>query len=205
MVIQPIVEGDGEIQAVPVLLRRLQSVAECYGFEVARPIKRNRSEFANELAVRRFVQLALRTPDCAGILIVFDSDDDPACTIGPNVQAWAQAEAGQTPCQAVAANREYEAWFISAVESLRGQRGIADDAVSHATPEAPRDAKGVLQKCMRPGRFYSPTVDQAALTQYLDLPQAHRRCRSFKKIVKAFRVLAAGTGNPIENWPPADW
>lgn len=85
MVIQPIVEGDGEIQAVPVLLRRLQSVAECYGFEVARPIKRNRSEFANELAVRRFVQLALRTPDCAGILIVFDSDDDPACTIGPNV------------------------------------------------------------------------------------------------------------------------
>jgi hypothetical protein len=205
MVIQPIVEGDGEMQAVPVLLRRLQDVAGQYGFDVARPIKRNRSDFGTEQSVRRFVRLALGTPDCAGILIIFDSDDDPACTIGPNVQTWAQAEAGQIPCQAVAAKREYEAWFISAVEALRGVRGIAATAVSHPTPEMPRNAKGALQQCMVSGRFYSPTVDQAALTARMDLPEAHRRCRSFKKMVKAFGVLAAGAGNPIQNWPPVGW
>jgi hypothetical protein len=205
MLIQPIVEGWGEMEAVPVLLRRLQEAAGQYGFDVARPIKRERSEFGVEQSVRRFVRLALGTPDCGGILIVFDSDDDAACTIGPNVQAWAQAEAGQIPCQAVAAKREYEAWFISAIESLRGVRGIAANAVSHPTPETPRNAKGVVQTCMAPGRFYSPRVDQAALTARLDLSQAHTRCRSFKKMIKAFGVLAAGTGNPIQNWPPANW
>lgn len=205
MVIQPIVEGHGDVEAVRVLLHRLQAVAGQYGFQVARPIRRTRSELTTEQAVRRSVRLALGTPNCSGILIVFDSDDDPACTIGPNVQAWGQAEAETIPCEVVAVTREYEAWFISAVESLRGVRGVSPQAISHPAPETVRNAKGVLQVCMVPGSFYSSRVDQAALTANLDLGEAHRRCRSLRKMVKAFGVLAHGAGTPIQNWPPAGW
>ena len=36
MNIQPIVEGHGEVAAVPVLLRRLRDAAEAYGIDVGR-------------------------------------------------------------------------------------------------------------------------------------------------------------------------
>ncbi len=153
MVIQPLVEGHGEVEAVPVLLRRLQATAEEYGFKIARPFRRKRSELTAQASVHGSVQLALGTPDCAGIIIMFDSDDDPACVIGPNVQAWAQSAAGHIPCEVVAVTREYEAWFISAVESLRGVRGVSLDAVSHVAPETVRDAKGALRGAYGAGGF----------------------------------------------------
>jgi hypothetical protein len=145
------------------------------------------------------------TPHCGGILIVFDGDDDLACVVGPNVKGWAQAEAGSLPCEVVVATREYEAWFISAIESLRGIRGVAPNAVSHPTPEVVRDAKGALQASMVSGSFYSETADQAALTACVDMAQVHRKCRSFKKLVKAFGVLAQANGAVLANWPPLGW
>ena len=204
MVIQSLVEGYGEVTALPVLLRRLQEVAVQFGFQINRPFRRKRHELTTEASVRQSVGLAL-VPDCAAILIVFDSDDDPACTIGPNVQRWAQAEAGPVPCQVVAITREYEAWLISAIESLRGISGISPGASSHPAPETVRDAKGALEACMLPRSFYSPTVDQATLTAHLELAEVHRRCRSFRKMVKAFGVLAQAAGAPIGNWPPESW
>jgi hypothetical protein len=136
---------------------------------------------------------------------VFDSDDDPACIIGPDVKRWAQDETGEIPCEVVVVTREYEAWFIAAAESLRGVRGISPVAVSHPTPETVRDAKGVVQSYMVPGSFYSPAVDQSALTAHVDLAEVHRRCRSFRKMVKVFAVLAVAAGASLENWPPPSW
>jgi hypothetical protein len=204
VVIQPLVEGHGEVTAVPVLLRRLQQVAEQYGFQINRPFRRKRSELTTETSVRQSVGLAL-VPDCGGILIVFDSDDDAACMIGPNVQRWAQTEAGEIPCQVVAVTREYEAWFIAAVESLRGIRGVSPGARSHPAPESVRDAKGALGACMIPGASYLPAVDQATLTAHVNLAEVYRRCRSFRKMVKALGVLAQGARTPLENWPPESW
>jgi hypothetical protein len=206
MVVQPLVEGHGELDAVPVMLRRLQAEAGHYGFRVARPFRAPHDQLISEAPLRSWVRLALGTVECAGIIIVFDSDDDPACTVGPQVKNWAQGEAGAVPCEVVMATREYEAWFISAIESLRGLRGIDHGAVSHAAPETVRDAKGEVQARMTRGQFYSQRVDQAALTAQVDLAEVHRRCRSFRRMVKAFGVLAQSTtGNPIPDWPPAGW
>ena len=38
--IQPIVEGHGEVKALPVLLRRLMTEAQVWGIDVGRPIRR---------------------------------------------------------------------------------------------------------------------------------------------------------------------
>ena len=41
MTIQPIVEGHGEVEAVPVLLRRLRDLAQTYPLEVNAPRRHN--------------------------------------------------------------------------------------------------------------------------------------------------------------------
>ena len=205
MIIQPIVEGHGEVEAVPVLLRRLQVELREYGFQIARPIRRKRSELVTEEQVRRSVRLAMGTPQCAGILIIFDSDDDCPATIGPLIQQWAQTEAGHILCQVVLAKREYEAWFIGAVESLRNIRGIRANATSHPEPETVRDCKGALEKRMSTSNSYSPSVDQAAFTAMLDLRAAYQACRSFRRVTSAFGRLAAAAGSAVQTWPPPNW
>jgi hypothetical protein len=203
--IQPIVEGFGEVEAVPVLLRRLRDEAGVYAWDVNQPIRKKRSELVQESALRRAVKLAKLQIECRAILILFDSDDDCPKDLAPVLQGWAQAEAAPLPCAVVMAHREYEAWFLATVESLRGKRGIRDDALSHPQPEVPRDAKGQLETRMLPGRSYSETMDQAALTAQFDLAIAHARCRSFRHIVKAFGVLAGSSGTAIAQWPPSAW
>jgi hypothetical protein len=206
MNIQPIVEGHGEMEAIPVLLRRLRNEAEVYDLDVNRPIRKKRSELVNEVQLRETVRLAMKQEDCAAILILFDSDDDCPREKGPEVQAWARDEAHDTPCAVVLAHREYEAWFLAAVESLRGHRGIREDAVSHPTPEAPRGAKKQLQDRMIAGRRYNETLDQPALSAVFDLTAAHSRCRSFRRLVNAFGQLATAVGAGLPTpWPPSEW
>jgi hypothetical protein len=94
----------------------------------------------------------------------------------------------------VMANKEYEAWFIAAAESLRGRRGLATDLTSAADPEGIRGAKEWLSDRMPRNRPYKPTIDQPALTSIFDM-QAARRADSFDKcyreIVRLLTVLRA--------------
>jgi hypothetical protein len=101
--IQPVVEGYGEVSALPVLLRRLSDSSGAFDLEIGRPIRRTRWELVNEAALRRSIRLALL------ILVLFDGDDDCPKTLAPRIQAWAQAEAREIPCMVVIAHREYEA------------------------------------------------------------------------------------------------
>ncbi|HEV2962558.1 MAG TPA: DUF4276 family protein [Candidatus Angelobacter sp.] len=205
MIIQPIVEGHGEVAAVPVLLRRFQQELGAYHFQIARPIRRKRSELVTEEQLRRSVRLALGIPECSGILILFDSDDDCPAVLGPQIQRWAQIEARAIPCEVVLAHREYEAWFLSALESLRNFGGIKPDAISHSAPETIRNCKGALEHYMIVGDSYSPTVDQADFTSRFDVARAYRTCRSFRRITTAFENLVRATGHEIEIWPPNHW
>jgi hypothetical protein len=205
MNIQPIVEGDGEVAALPVLLRRLIAAAGAPAVGVNRPIKRSRTQLVREDGVREAVRLARSRPNCAAILILFDGDDDCPKDIAPRVQAWGQSEAAPLPCSAVVPNREYEAWFLAAIESLRGKRGIRPDATPHPDPESRRGAAEELGRRMTSNRRYSKTADQPALTAAFDMAEAHRRCRSFRRMVRAFGLLAADLGIPLQQWPPADW
>ena len=58
MNIQPIVEGHGEVSAVPVLLRRFANLAQAFALDINAPIRRKRSELVQETGLRRSIQLA---------------------------------------------------------------------------------------------------------------------------------------------------
>jgi hypothetical protein len=204
MRIQPIVEGYGEVTAVPELLRRLCNQAGVFQIGVNRPIRKRRHELVNEDPLRQTVQLALLQEDCGSILILFDADDDCPKELAPRLRRWAQDEARSTPCTVVIAKREYEAWFLATIESLRGKRGIRSDATSHPDPEGPRGAKEQLEQRLDPGCSYRETIDQVALTAQFDLHEAFLRCRSFRSLVGAFGRLAEGMGVPLVDWA-AKW
>ena len=204
MVVQPIVEGQGDVAATPVLLRRLGEIAETWNVQIARPHRRRRNQLARKADLQNAVRVALLTPDCAGILILFDADDDCPRERGPELDVWAREAAGPVPCAVVMANREYEAWFLASIESLRGTAGIRSDAVVHPEPEAPRNAKGELKKRMTDGR-YLPVVHQASLSASFDMAAAYRHCRSFRRLVGAFGLLLEGSDVRPTPWPPTAW
>ena len=204
MMLQPIVEGDGDIQAVPVLLRRFVEEAGTYDIAVGKPIKLQRDKLVRQADVDRVVRRALLN-QCDAILVLFDSDDDCPAETAAMVRDWSTAAAGAVPCDVVLAHREYEAWFLASIESLRGQRGIAEDALHHPNPESPRDAKGELRSRMRAGRTYLETRDQPAFSAQFSMPHAYARSRSFRKLTKAFGDLVRASGREIDPWPPAGW
>jgi len=204
-VIQPIVEGYGELAAVPVLIRRLRDESRTFGLEVGRPIRRKRSELVEESSLRKSVRLALLQPNLAAILIIFDGDDACPRELAPRLEKWAQDEARPIPTAIVIVQREYEAWFLATIESLRGKRGIRHDAERHPDPESVRGAKQALEDRMEADSSYSETADQAALSAAFDLKAAYSRSRSFRRMVRAYGLLLSGAGEAIGSWPPAHW
>ena len=72
----PIVEGDGEIEALPLLLRRLfREVYQLYDINITRP--KNAHGCGNLTApnqIERFVAYALLEPECDGVLVLIDND-----------------------------------------------------------------------------------------------------------------------------------
>lgn len=205
MKIQPIVEGHGEVRAVPVLLRRLRDEAQAFGLEVNPPIRRNRSDFLNEARLRQAVRLALRQSDCAAVLVMFDADKDCARELATQALEWVREECGSIPSSVVIPVKEFEAWFLATLVSLRGCRGVSEEATSHPSPEEPRGAKLRLDAALVAGRSYSETADQAALAAQFDLAAEHRSCRSFRKLVSDFGRLAASLGALSVEWPPPHW
>jgi|GEM_PF-1533454 len=55
------------------------------------------------------------------------------------------------------------------------------------------------------GTKYVEPVDQPALTALFDLAAAYRSCRSFRRMVRAFGLLASAAGAEIGDWPPPAW
>ena len=205
MIIQPIVEGYGEVAAFPVLLRRLVEEAQAWTVSIGRPIRRSRSQLVQKAGVEQTVRLALKQQNCGAILILFDGDDDCPAELGLTVQAWTATVANNIPCGVVIAHREYEAWFLSAIESLRGYRGVLDDAEPHLNPENPRDAKGQLEARMQAGTSYLARTDQPAFSATFSLSDAYRRSRSFRKLASSFGRLVSSMGEDIGVWPPVAW
>jgi hypothetical protein len=190
-VILPIVEGDGEVKAVPILIRRIIThYAPGAYVPVGRPIPVSRSGLIQTDLLERTVELAARqTKQEDGILILLDADDDCPRDLADALLNRARSVRPDRSIRVVAANREYEAWFLAAARSIRGKRGLADDIEPPADPEAIRDAKGWLARHTPRGFTYKPTIDQPALSDLIDLEQAYAT-RSFRKLVKEVLALA---------------
>ncbi len=194
--IEIIVEGYGDVEAVPILLRRLSGEIGAHKLTFGRPQRRPRAELVDKDRLQGFIGTVSRQ-DCSGILIVFDADDE-GCPpeLAGRIRDWVKESRPNMPCEVVLAVREYEAWLLA------GIRGISPEAIDHDSPEMPRDPKRVLGE--RLGFRYKETSHQPSLSHQFDLPSAIKRCRSFRRMVHAFWLLAVASGVRDLDWP-RDW
>jgi hypothetical protein len=182
--IATVVEGQGEVAAVPVLLRRMVAeIAPEVLVELPRPYRVSRGSLIAQHGLERVIAaIAEQGGPTAGGLVLLDADDDCPADLGPRLLARVHAARPDRPGSVVLANREFEAWFLAAAPSLRGQRGLAPDLVLPANAELPRDCKGWLSQRRVDGRNYKPATDQAALTAVFDMQMARKNSPSFDKL-----------------------
>lgn len=190
--ILPVVEGHGEVEAVPVLIRRVLShYAPEHQVPVARPLRVKRDGMIRAEGIERTMQLvAQQSGSGDGVLILLDADDACPRNLGAALLSRATAARPDREVRVVLASKEFECWFLASARSLRGRRGLPEDLDPPVHPEQVRDAKGWLSSRTPPGRSYRPTIDQAALAQIFDLEQAYTT-RSFRKFVKDVVELAS--------------
>jgi hypothetical protein len=190
-----VVEGHGEVQAVPILLRRIGNMQdEPIHVDVPTPIRTKRDRFLrnNEEFRRVLLLAAAKAGDNGGVLILMDADNDCPAQLGPETLARAEEIVGHKPIGVVLAKREYEAWFLAAAESLAGKRGLPDPLASPHDPEAVGGAKEWLTRQMEGSRAYHETLDQPPLTQIFDINMARGRSSSLDKFTRDVIRLLQG-------------
>jgi len=182
----PIVEGHGEIEALPRLIRRIyeQYLPDTTPI-INPPIRIKAGSFLNDGAYfQKYVQMAAaKAAQSDGeVLILLDCEDGCPAILGPDLLTRAMAVRQDVPYKVALAHREYETWFIAAAESLRGCAGLPNDLLPPANPEQIRGAKEWLGRHM--GQPYDPIIHQAAFTDRFDLRQA-KAVPSFARLVAA--------------------
>ena len=186
-----IVEGHGEVEALPVLLRRIFSEVDVSINPIIKPpirVKRQRLFELNEF--ERVIQLANEKAGDDGVIIcVLDADDDCPAEKCYWIRTEAERIVPGATVRAVMAVREFESWFIAAAESISGCRGLQPALVAPYYSEDIRGCKEWLSRNMSRERHYRPTVDQAALAAQFDLGIARLRSRSFSKLYRDIESL----------------
>lgn len=188
--IATIVEGDGEVSALPILLRRIAAEREpVVTVDILRPIRVRRDKFLNKKEEFRR-QLLLAAAKCGGdgwILILLDADDDCPAALGTEIHQRAQQYVAHRRVSVVLAKREFEAWFIAAAHSLQDVRGFSMMPAEQMEAEVPRNAKGWMREHMSTGT-YSEFLDQPAFAAKFNLQQAFDNSRSFRKLIKEWHI-----------------
>ncbi|WP_335983874.1 DUF4276 family protein [Streptomyces sp. CA2R106] len=193
--IASVVEGEGEISALPVLLRRLMYQAQIWDADIQPPFLVDRGRLVRPGGLEAAVEaLARRVPADypGGVLVVIDADDDCPASLGPSLLARAVAARPDRRTAVVLANREFEAWFLAAAPSLGGRAGLAEQLEIPANSETLRDCKGWLTHHRRDGVRYRPRLDQAALADGVDLDLARANSASFDKFCRDVTYLITG-------------
>lgn len=189
-VLVPIIEGYAEMQSAPLLLRRLLAKRGQYEIKIARPIRIGRYRIVRPNELERAIELARRrTEGCHAIMILLDADDDCPKELAPILLQRARKASAGIPVSIVLAKREFEAWFLGSLESLRNIRGLSPQATPPERPEEIRDAKGYLSHGMVSRRTYLEVDDQPAFAEKFDLALSRQRCPSFDKFMREVDAL----------------
>jgi hypothetical protein len=183
-----VVEGDGDHRAFPTLIAKTGQILGDH-YVVGRPIIGGTAEkLARPGKLEAVLQLAASRPGADLILVAVDLDD--GCPVDYQSQFRDRAEAISGALKGVPVRfafciREYEAWFVFNIESLRVAAPEFDWKAGWACedPSVKRNAKGLLREAM--ARHYKPSVHQLRLTQCVDLKSLFAQSRAYRKLVKS--------------------
>jgi hypothetical protein len=196
--VAPIVEGDGEVACVPILLKRIWYELPGGGYiDVLKPTRAKRDLLVKAGEIEKSVHMASgklgnppesSDPALVLILILSDADDDCPGALGPSLLDRARKVCPpEIDVARVPAKYEYETWFAAAAESLSVPLGLATDFRASEVPEESRLRKAwVIRHDRAQGKNHSETVDQSKMTCAMDLVLCRKRSPSFDKLCREF-------------------
>lgn len=188
-----IVEGDGDREAVPSLVRRILQQCGRYDLQVMARAIVTKGKPSLLKKFKRHLQYALNDK-CTAILVLLDADDEcPRTEVGGLVLK-AKSLNLNVPVAIVYAKCEYETWFICSLspgrgDGIRKRLELPAHVIAPESPETIRDAKKWLNVRMPHHRSYKGTVDQEPLTYHIELDLVHSRSRSFRRLYHAIEEL----------------
>ena len=188
-----IVEGPGEIKAVPDLLRRI--LWERLGRYDISDISSKNANGKSKLFEKfeNFLRYAI-IDKADAILVLVDADDECPVEQARILVDKASKLNLSVPVAIVYAKSEYETWFICSLteNSGRGIREILNIDSSVSAPDDIEDitaAKGWLERYMPRDQGYKETSDQEHLTHHIDIELTYWRSRSFRRMCHAVEEL----------------
>lgn len=203
----PIVEGDGEVEAVPLLLGKIMADMKRVEIGISRPPLNagSCSNLTKPGGLERFVQNAALRPDCGAILVLMDADKGCPLKIAQDFVARINTLGTKYPVVIVIAKCEYEAWFLASLDSIAGKNleGRTGLPLGTAYPEPDIETlvgvKGWLDRQFPGSRKYKPTFDQAPMTQLLKTGLVAPRSRSFRRLQHALEeaITAIDAGQVV--------
>ena len=185
-----IVEGDGDIAAVPELIRRIAIDNGHFDLTVCRPHKRGdlptvRSRFDDYFRVALLEEcpiLWVMDYDCS------DCDDQSADVTDLKARALGVAKNAQIEFAFMV--QEFETLFLADHETTRRAFPDIDDSTRFPDkPEGVRGAKEWLSKARPKGSAYKPTQHQKRLTSQVNLARLRLRSPSFVRFELAVVTL----------------
>lgn len=203
------VEGGGDVDAAPALVKRLLTEYNAWSSLVLAPTPFRVKGWGYLLRdegkewIRYLKAAAVRYRPLGGVLLLLDGDIRTQGAFCARNKTWELSELARAAgagsrfsVATVFAVQEYETWLIAGIESLAGRplpdgrRGVNAGVVAPAgnLEQAPRDAKAWLNRNMSSG--YKPAKDQRVLTEMIDLQAIRRRgLRSFRRLENALQQL----------------
>lgn len=186
-----IVEGHGDVQAAPILLRKWLEQRNRSDLTVGRPKRAgSRNDITKPGGLEMLLGYVRLEPTCAAALVLLDADED--CPRDLAVSLAERSRALNLPflVAIVCANREYEAWFLASLPTLAGKHPKLKAGLSYDGPvEAKQGVKEWLTAHMPPGQIYKEVRDQPAMTAALDFELVRQRSRSFRRLEHALAEL----------------
>jgi hypothetical protein len=178
-----IVEGHGEVNAVPALIRRIAAELDPgLAVTIPQPVRIPKTKLLRPQELERAVRLAaLNIAGQGGLLLLLDSDEDCPAQMGPELLRRIQAARQDLPSSVILAKREFESWFLASAESIGGPADLA-------SPPDPESIQGAKEWLHQRWGAYAPTVNQTSLTFAMDLRLA-RRAKSFARCYREIRRL----------------
>ncbi|HET8682371.1 MAG TPA: hypothetical protein VFM54_10925 [Micromonosporaceae bacterium] len=174
-----VVEGQGDLNALPILLRRRLWQREIHKDILGKPVSCNgREKAVMPTGLEGFVAVAAARPGCRSVLVVVDGEKDLVCELGPSLLSRAR-DVTRLPVAICLAERTYEDWLFASCEtldigSLRYRRTVA--------------GLGAVVAALKPAKYVKPTW-QPRLTERLDLDVAMRRSGSLRRMINHFDTL----------------
>lgn len=187
--ILPIVEGDGDLKAVPLLLRNLLAFHGLNETQVLPPHKRG--ELPKVAAgFDNYFRMALK--ENAAIILVLDFDCDYCdCPFleAEKLYQHAQSIRINWPFKIAFLVKEFECLFLAETQAATNVLSLHPGTEFPNTPEIIRDAKGWLSKALPKGSTYKPTVHQAKITAHLNFDKLRETSSDFRHLENALLHL----------------